>query len=66
MAKKNYTNVVVVRCKPLMDQWETDCDRTLVCLTTKENAERTYKGGCYEHYAVMPNGKLVLIKECDY
>lgn len=66
MAKKNYTNVVVVRCKPLNDPWECDCDRIPVCLTTKDNAERSYKGGCYEHYAVMPNGRLELVKECDY
>lgn len=62
----NYTNVVVVRCKPLDDQWECEFERTLVCLTTQENANRSYKGRNYEHYAVMPNGRLVLVKECDY
>ena len=62
----NYTNVVVVKCKPLMDGWECEFERTLVCLTSKENANRSYKGRNYEHYAVMPSGKLVLVKECDY
>ena len=62
----NYTNVVVVNCKPLNDQWEREFERTLVCLNTKENANRSYKGRNYEHYAVLPNGRLKLVKECDY
>lgn len=70
MAKKksvgNYTNVVVVHCKPLNDQWECEFDRTPVCLTSRENAERAYGGRCYEHYAVMPNGRFTRVKECDY
>ena len=66
MARKNYVNVVVVRCKPLNDQWECEFDRTPVCLTSRENAERSYNGKWYEHYAVMPNGRLERVKECDY
>ena len=62
----NYTNIVVVKCKPLNDQWECEFERTPVCLTTKENAKRAYNGKFYEHYAVMPNGRLKLVKECDY
>ena len=58
--------VVVVRCVPLNDQWECDCDRIPVCLVSEAVARKNYKGGQYEWYGVMPNGRLQKIKECDY
>lgn len=61
-----YSQVVVVKCIPLNDQWETDCDRTLICLTSQEEALRTYGGKEYEHYAVRNNGQLIRVKECAY
>jgi hypothetical protein len=58
--------VVVVKCTPLNDPWECDCDRTPMCLIPYTTAAKNYKGGQYEWYGVMPNGRLQKIKECDY
>lgn len=68
MANKNFTasQVVVVKCKPLLDGWECEFDRTPICMVSHSVATKNYGGKQYEHYAVMPNGRLELIKECDY
>ena len=68
MAKKEFTveQVVVVKCKPLMDGWECDCDRTPICLISYRTAQKNYAGRQYEWYAVMPNGRLQCIKETEY
>lgn len=68
MAKKEFTveQVVVVKCKPLMDGWECDCDRTPICLIPYRTAQKNYVGRQYEWYAVMTNGRLQCIKETEY
>ena len=45
MAKKEFTveQVVVVKCKPLMDGWECDCDRTPICLIPYRTAQKNYE-----------------------
>ena len=58
--------VVVVKCKPLMDGWECDCDRTPICLIPYRVAQKNYAGRQYEWYAVMPNGRLQCIKETEF
>lgn len=68
MAKNEFIvkQVVVVKCKPLMDGWECDCDRTPICLVPYCTAQKDYAGRQYEWYAVMPNGRLQCIKETEY
>ena len=58
--------VVVVRCKPLLDSWECEFERTPVCLVSRKQAEKTYSGKQYEWYGVMPNSRLSLIRESQF
>lgn len=57
--------VLVVHCQPLNDQWETDAHRTPKCIVPYAVAKSKYDSWDYEWFAVMPNGLLRLIKECE-
>lgn len=51
---------LIIKATPLSDQWETDADRTPVCITTDTTP---YEGEGYEIYQINPDGTLEQIKE---
>lgn len=50
---------LIIKCKELNDQWETDADRTVVCLTNNYNKFNKFG---YEIYEIKGSA-LKLVKE---
>jgi hypothetical protein len=50
---------LIIKCKELNDQWETDADRTVVCLTNDYNKFNKFG---YEIYEIK-GPALKLVKE---
>lgn len=51
---------LIIKATPLDDQWETDADRTPICITTDTTL---YEGEGYEIYQIAEDGTLEQIKE---
>ena len=53
---------LIVKCVELDDQFECDCDRTVVCMT---NHLGKYKKIGYEIYELLSDGTFKCIKNYD-
>lgn len=52
-------NFLIVKCFPLSDQFECDCDREPICVTQ----DTSKYGDEYEVYAIYEDGRIKLIRE---
>ena len=53
---------LIVKCKELLDQFECDCDRTVLGIVTDYT---DYQKFGFEIYAIRKDGRCILIKETD-
>lgn len=53
---------IIVKCEELDDQWECDCDRTVIKVV--EDYKPYYYFG-YEIWLILPDGSVKLVKEYD-
>jgi len=59
-----FDKFLIVKCKPLDDQWECDADRTPICIVDQYEMYGYKKFG-FEIYGILPNGNLKLLQEYD-
>jgi len=63
---KKYNEIkeyLVVKCRPLNDQYECEYDRTPICITTNYSQ---YNQEDYEIYAIYKDNRIKLFRECYY
>ena len=53
---------LIVKCEPLYDQYECDCDRTPLYMTDDWQQEKDYR---FEVYELKPNNTFECIKDWD-
>ncbi len=66
-----FVGYVLVKCKPLLDQWECEFDRMPLSFSiTYPNTPKTKRGKftyCfYEVYGVRKDGRLIKVQEVHY
>lgn len=51
-------NFLIMKCKPLIDQYECEADKKPVCIVQENNIPKEYKKYGYEIYEIFSNGSI--------